>query len=415
MTRSASGGPNDTAGGLLGVTRGIVIAAIAVLGGGAAAIALGCVEAGRWLRRVMAIAGLLGASAGVLAIPLEAAYVSGSGLGAVVDPDAWRSVLDTRLGVAWLIRALALGFCGLVLVVAVARYRTRWWRAMVAGLLVVVGVATAYGGHGSTGRWPAVGVAATTLHVVAMAVWIGGLVALVIELASATAAGIRRFSAVALAAAATVAATGVTQSVRQLEAVSAVYDTSYGRLLLAKLFAVAVVLGFAAASRTAAGGRLLRPAPLASVGAAAEVDRSTLGRSVRAELLFAAAAIVLTASLTGANPNAAAVGQPFSATVISADYLASITIDPAEVGANQLHLYLSSPGGSLSKPDSVTVTVAEPAQQVAPIEIAVVPVGANHFQALTTSFPFAGTWVLEIRAIYDTFTEIVFTTEVPIG
>lgn len=411
---ASTSGTNDTAATLLGLTRGLVIAAMAVLGGGAAAVALGCVGSGRRLRRAMLAAAFIGGGAGLLGIPLEAAYVSGSGLDAIVDPDAWRAMLETRLGVAWLLRALALYFGGLALVVAMPFHTRRWWQGTVAALLVVLGLATAYGGHGATGRWSTVGILATTVHVVAMAVWIGGLVALLIGLGEATAQGIRRFSAVAIAAAGSVVLTGFVQSVRQLERTRALVDTDYGRLLLAKVFAVAVVLGFAATSRMAAGGRLLRVRPAASVGAAGDLDRPTLARSVRAELLFAVAAIVLTASLTGANPNAAAAAEPFSTTVISDDYLASIAIDPARIGPNQLHLYLSSPGGSLSRPDSVTVTMSESTRQVAPIEVPVFPVGANHFQALSANFPFAGTWVLEIRAVYDTFSEVVFTAEVPI-
>lgn len=404
---------------LLGITRGLVIAAMALVGGGLAAVALGVVPMGRSHRAVVVAASIVGGAAGLVAIPLQSGFVTGRGAGAVTDLDAWRSVLETRLGFAWFARALVLYFGGIALAVTASRARERWYGAAVAVVLVVLGATTAYGGHGSSGRWPALGTAVTVVHVVAMAVWIGGLVAVVLGLREATEAGLRRFSSVAFVAAVWLVATGVVQSARQLERGGALFDTDYGRLLLAKVAAVVVVLGFAAAGRSAVGASRRRVAPAVSAGAAAadepEVDRVTLGRSIRAELLFAAAVVVITASLTGTNPNEAAAAEPFSTTVVSQDYLASIAIDPAQVGPNQIHLYLSSPGGSLSRPDSVKLTIAAPDRDVAPIPIDVFSAGANHYQALAANFPFEGTWQLEIRAVYDTFDEIVFTAEVPVG
>jgi copper transport protein len=137
-------------------------------------------------------------------------------------------------------------------------------------------------------------------------------------------------------------------------------------------------------------------------------------RSARAEATFAAIALALTALLTGANPSAAGSSPPYSATLVSDGYLASVVIDPARAGSNEVHLYLTSPGGSLSRPDSVTVTIGQPERGIEPIPVEMIPAGANHLQSLATDIPFPGTWTLTITAIYDTFSEVVFESTVAI-
>lgn len=109
------------------------------------------------------------------------------------------------------------------------------------------------------------------LHVLAVAFWLGGLVALTLvvprsgappELATAAA---RRFSRLALVAVLAIAATGVGRALAELAAVSQLWTTGYGRAILVKtaLFAILVGLGWVSRSRLAAGYARLR----ASVGA----------------------------------------------------------------------------------------------------------------------------------------------------
>ena len=80
-----------------------------------------------------------------------------------------------------------------------------------------------------------------------------------------------------------------------------------------------------------------------------------------------------------------------------------------------MHIYLSSPGGSLDQPDDVQVQISDPTRDVAPIDIAVQPAGASHYIADTAEFPYAGTWTLTINARYHQFDEIPFTTSVKIS
>ncbi|MCU1387420.1 MAG: uncharacterized protein JWL72_758, partial [Ilumatobacteraceae bacterium] len=161
----------------LAITRGVIIAAIAIVFG--VLIATGCavVDDSRRLRRAVAVMAGAGAVAGLLQLPLEVGYATGRSLSVVVEADAWSAAFDSRIGTAWVIRAAIVAVLGAALLITLADRRTWWWRAIALAGLVTTGVVSAYGGHGATGRWIAVGVLATTVHVSAMALWLGGLVA----------------------------------------------------------------------------------------------------------------------------------------------------------------------------------------------------------------------------------------------
>jgi copper transport protein len=158
------------------------------------------------------------------------------------------------------------------------------------------------------------------------------------------------------------------------------------------------------------------PALGASVGAAAPdegFDRARLRRAVSIEAVLAVAVVIVTSLLMAANPSLAAQSAPFSSTLTSNGYLATITVAPARVGSNEVHLYLSSPSSSLDQPDAVAVTIQDPARGVNPITIDVAKAGAGHYITNAASFPYAATWQLVLTARYG-FNEVVFTADVKV-
>jgi copper transport protein len=104
------------------------------------------------------------------------------------------------------------------------------------------------------------------LHVLAAALWIGGLFALALVAPrdgaspEVLAAAARRFSKLALASVLVLALTGAGRALAELSAVSQLWTTSYGRAILAKtgLFAVLLGLGAISRSRIASGLKGLR-------------------------------------------------------------------------------------------------------------------------------------------------------------
>ena len=397
----------------LTVSRSLVTASIAIVFGGLLACGLGIVPFRRRQRIAIGIAAGVGSVAGLLAMPLEVGYTAGRSLGVITDGAAWRAVFDTTIGVAWVVRAVGIGLIGAVLLVTHSRSRAEWWRAVLAIGLVVVATASAYGGHGATGRWHYLGVFITIMHVSAMAVWLGGLTMLVVGFKDVERDGAERFSRIALLAVATVVVSGTIQGIRQVGSLDGLTGTSYGKLLIWKLVAVAATLGIAAVARASTHGRLaLVPA---SVGAASadRFDRPRLRRAVTIETALAVVIVVLTSLLMAANPSQATASTPFSATLTSNGYLATIEVSPARVGANEVHIFLSSPNSSLTQADAVGVTIQDPSRDVDPITIDVVKAGADHVISNNATFPYAATWRMVVTARYG-FTEVKFTADVKV-
>jgi copper transport protein len=140
----------------------------------------------------------------------------------------------------------------------------------VGGTVVAAGLAASWAmaEHASTGLHPAVAMPVDIVHLLAVAGWLGGLAALLTALHRAPAdtpveaGAVHRFSRLAFGAVLTLVATGTYQSWRQLGSWSAFTGTTYGRLLLAKLGLVAVMVALARFSRRWTG-RLTDPAALA--------------------------------------------------------------------------------------------------------------------------------------------------------
>ncbi|MGW4670296.1 copper resistance CopC/CopD family protein [Streptomyces sp. NPDC004324] len=201
---------------------------------------------------------------------LRGPYERGTGLVDAVDPGVLNDTLAGRPGLVLLAR--------LVLLAAVAFYPVRADRrerpllALGALLTVSLAVTWAAAEHASAGIQVPVAMASSVLHLLSMAVWLGGLGALLTALYRSAeplpAAVVNRFSRLALGSVAVLVVTGVYQSWRGLGSWDALTSTSYGRLLVVKLLAVLCLLAGAACSRRWAG-RLMTAAQERAEAAAA--------------------------------------------------------------------------------------------------------------------------------------------------
>jgi len=219
------------------------------------------------------------------AIVFAGCVLFAAGAGSFVHRSSW----DTRFGaalVAGLVVALVGAACAGIAVVA------RAFRLPAAACALALAAVPSFAGHAlDHGRpWPSVIV--DLLHVAAAAVWTGGLLGLVVVVPAAIrAAGaplaravVPRASALALAAVAVLAATGVVRAVFELRALDQLWTTGYGRALLVKsgLLLVLVALGWANRAR---------------LGSFAWVRRNA-----RAELVLIAGVVVAVAFLTQLRP-----------------------------------------------------------------------------------------------------------------
>ncbi|MFE6625019.1 copper resistance protein CopC [Streptomyces sp. NPDC057740] len=206
---------------------------------------------------------LLGATLALLV--LRAPYETGEGPLGSLSVDSLSRTLSSRPGAVLLARLGLLAVAAGYLVRLARRRRPYGWggAALAAGLAMT----WAAGEHASAGIQVPVAMTSSALHLLATAVWLGGLVALLVTLyrTRLTPAAVTRFSRLAFASVTVLVVTGVYQSWRGLGSWDALTGTTYGRLLTLKLIAVALLLGAAALSRR-------WTARLATAGDAVPVD-----------------------------------------------------------------------------------------------------------------------------------------------
>ncbi|MFE9425704.1 copper resistance CopC/CopD family protein [Kitasatospora sp. NPDC006697] len=123
--------------------------------------------------------------------------------------------------------------------------------ASAAVLTLLLALTWAETSHAAGGSLVPLALLVTTLHVAAMAVWAGGLLALAVlhrrgvELAATA----QRFSRLAAGSVLLLAATGLYQAFREVSSAAALTGTSYGRLLIVKAALLLAVLAAAAVTR----------------------------------------------------------------------------------------------------------------------------------------------------------------------
>ncbi|MGY1673813.1 copper resistance CopC/CopD family protein [Geodermatophilus sp. SYSU D00710] len=451
----------------LPASRALGFAGLAV-GLGVPAFLVLCWPAG-WASRTMrrlTTAGLgTVAGAAVLTFLLQGPYAAGTGLGSLLDP----ALLATTGGSSFGLTVLGRGALALLLAVLLVPL---WRRAgaptvqETVGLAVVAGgvvLTTAAVGHPVAGPLPVFATAVTAVHVAAMAVWLGGLTALLAGLArpgaeaGELAGALPRWSRVVSASVVALVVSGVVQSVREVGSPAALVSTTYGWVLLGKLALVLLLLAAAGVSRVwvqqhlgvsrrrpgprrrvparalaATGGRAPdgaegtdEPTVAAARARAAEQARGAvedvgpLRRSVLVEAAVAAAVLLLSAVLVGTPPARAAVAQPVDVTVplesaAGESGSVQLSVDPARPGANTLHVYLFDDAGQLDQPADLRVTLTEPEQQIGPLDVDLEPAGPGHWVADGMSIPGAGTWTVAVSVRLDEFTAATASTTFPV-
>ncbi|MEU5339964.1 copper resistance protein CopC [Streptomyces sp. NPDC020766] len=268
-TTSVSVSDQEAGGGvvgwLYGFARYLSYAGFILLVGGAAFV-LACWQRGTGERSVqrLVVSGWLALTGATLAMLLLRGSYTGSGkVGDIFDLALLSDVLQTKTGAALISRLLLLAAGALFIAVLFGAYEKReddeekgdlTFGLAIGGFVVAAGLAAtwAMAEHASTGIQTGISMPVDVLHLLAVAVWLGGLATLLVALYRAPSiepSVVRRFSRIAFGSVAVLAATGIYQSWRQLGSWSAFTGTSYGQLLLVKIGLVVVLVGIAWISR----------------------------------------------------------------------------------------------------------------------------------------------------------------------
>jgi copper transport protein len=370
-------------------------------------------------RRLVGGGWLISVLGGVLALLLQGPYAAGTSLAHVADWSLLDGTLHSNFGQLLSLRLVLLGLVAVLLGRAMQPDAVEWiedggrwfdgarrvelflWPAAAAVAATFSGV-----GHPDTTnpRW--LSIILDALHVLAMSAWLGGLVLLLVAIlprqeAEELHAVLPVFSKVAFLAVGTLAITGTYAAWRGIGAWDAVFGTTYGWLVVAK---VALFLGLLAV------GNLSRRLVLRR----ATLDGATrrLGRAVTVEAMIGLVVLGFTAVLVsqprGTEALAADDRKPITASAsLGGGRSITLTLDPGVHGSVNAEVELSSPA------QSVTVTATEKAKQLGPIPLKLTAEGRTLYSATGVGLPVSGRWEFDFVVTRSKFDAV--TTDITIN
>jgi copper transport protein len=461
LLAGTSAGPvTDTA---FGVARGLDDLAIALALGGltfllvawrpALAAAAGAGES--WAkasaafaaraRRLLWLAVALGVLSGLAGIVLQGATAAGTTFWSALEPNVLREVLGTRFGTVWGARILAWALLGGVLASGAAHRAVAVLRPVAVGAdglapapapgaitvtalalpAAFLAISPALAGHATTQHPVAALLPLDVVHVLAMSAWVGGLVMLLFVLPAATrrlepvqrtallSAVLVRFSRLALGCVLALAATGATMALIEMGGIGPLLHTPFGRAVLIKAGLLVALIALGAVNRRRVVPAIKRLAAAAQApGAAGRLLRTTL----RGEVALVIAVLGVTSALVSYAPPTSASSGPFSTTTRMGPIELEMTMDPAKVGANQLHLYLfdALTGAPYTKTKELDLQAALPAKHIGPLPATIRKAGPGHYIADTLQLLPGGDWKLTVTDRISDFDQYTKTIKVPV-
>ena len=303
----------------------------------------------------------------VIVLLMQGPYASGGSVTGAFSSLSFS--LGTRFGHALLAR----------LVLAVAFFAFLW-RGL-RGPAALCGIALLFTwtlvDHSRTGVQTWLGVPVASTHLLAMALWFGGLV---VMLACGASAPVARFSRLALGCFGVLAVSGVYLAYRQSGELGALPGTVFGRLLLVKAAIVLAIVGLAWFSRQA----VLRG--------------GTPRRTVAGETFLGIATLGVTAALVNTAPARVAYVDPVDKTLSGpAGMTVEVKVNPAKQGENVADVYLVRRNGSLQQVPELTARLVPANGRSGPLEVKFRSAEPGHYVASPMTVPYPGKWTLRLQ------------------
>jgi copper transport protein len=406
--------------------------------GGSAVLVVALPSAAWRVRR--RLYGILSILAGALAlVPLLNILFQGATAGGLTLADAFswslfRSVLETDYGEVMLMQsalAATLALTALALRYAESRDR-RPLSALTLLLAVGLSLTPSFSGHARA--LGGLGLVSDILHVISAALWTGGLAFLVLALLTAEAdrwplatRSVPRFSNMAVGSVVALLTAGIVSAYLQLRTWTALWDNTYGLLVLTKIVLVVPLLALGAYNNRYAVPRL-------KAGMASVLERRRFLRATGAELSIMVVIVGVTAVLVNQEParmqemqmaadeHVAMPGmepgqemEPFEGTVVLADTEATVNVDPAMPGSNTITITFTD-SAAAERVSEVSVSASLPSQDIGPLDLPAKPDPAEpgSYVIEGASLSIAGDWELRIEALLGEFDLLTETITVPI-
>ncbi|CAM8619806.1 PcoD Putative copper export protein [Acidimicrobiia bacterium] len=349
----------------------------------------------------------------------QAALLTGKGAGAVTDSNVLRDVLNQNLG--WSLALLMIGLAAVHLSTDISKKAVSRSLALYGGLAVTVSFAV--WGHATELSPTAISLAANAIHATAAALWLGGLVGLVMvlslrtpETVRSTAGIIGRFSLMAFWSVIALTIAGLTLTITGSDAnLNSILTTTWGQLVLAKIGLTLIVVLIAAWNRRTLVPSLTSPTENTNELA---VRWATLLRTIRAEAVLLVAVLALTAIVVNVPPARTAVVAKTDRVDITQRVdtgNVQLSVDPAIVGPNTVSVrYTDGTGQPINVANSMSVEFSQPSAGLEPItrQVPASEPGVFVIQGNELSIP--GTWTITIAVRTGDFTEQRTSFEVPV-
>jgi len=352
-------------------------------------------RAGR-LRRALVLllgSGLVAAAAGLGAQGLDALDLP---LAALASASVWLAGLSTSFGRTAILAALA----SILALAATRAGDLRLRRSLAALALLGPGLALAATGHASAAHPQWLMRPLVFLHASGIALWAGALLPLAVALRSGGGrAALARFSVAAPAVFGVLLLSGIVIAVVQLGSVAALWRTDYGRILLAKLVAVAVICLLALYNRCVTTAPLLR-------GDAAAARRIVGG--IVAELALVVLVFGLAATWRFTPPPRALAGTavPVELHLHGTRAMAEVVVIP-RAGAATLAIEPLDGDGVPFRPLAVEAQLAPADGRIEPIRVAARPDEDGRWRAEVPGMSGGGRWTIRVDLLVSDFEKAI--------
>jgi copper transport protein len=343
--------------------------------------------AGWWLVLLGSIADLL----------LEGPQAAGTGWAGILRFSDLGPTAASAIGVAMIARVVLL-LGGIPLLVRLLRPHKppRSWLAATAIVAVAVCVSVALVGHAGTGGDLAVALTAATLHLLSMAGWVGGLIALLVVALPRIStielrAGLRRWSYLAFVFVVLLIVSGEYQAWRQVQPLDSLWSTPYGITLLVKIGLVIAVLVVARVGHAIA---------LTASSSDEPTMTRRLRRSLLVETVITIAVVVVTTVLVSLPPARTTYGPSATLSAPLESDTVSVHIDTTRHGTEHFRFEALTKGGTPARLRGLSATLSSVGEGIGslPVTLHASKGSSAIWISYPTAVPVAGVWTITITA-----------------
>jgi putative copper resistance protein D len=259
-----------------------------------------------WQRPVLASAAAIALASSVAWLDIEAGLMSGHWSNTANPKTLSTVLLQTKFGHVWT-GALASAAVLLLVLSAPEGRQTTIWTILVAGLAAFLLASSSWTGHAVMHSGPAGALHPTVqvIHVLAASAWLGSLPPLGFALRKAWTMGqavwrdaaryiLPRYSRMGYVAVGLILLTGLLNSWLMVDSIDALFSTTYGRILVAKILLFLLMVSVAAVNRFVLTPQVIRPT---SCTLRPELAFQRLWRNVAAEQVLGLAIIAIVSVL----------------------------------------------------------------------------------------------------------------------